>query len=67
VAVLGLLYTYVGLAPAETLIAGLAVVYYLLLVWAFFYLFHPDLTDVFEWHWAQNLADMQLRPVPMPA
>lgn len=67
VAVLALLYAYVGLTPAETLLAGLAAAYYLFLVWAFFYLFHPGLTDVFEWYWAQNLADSQPATQPMPA
>jgi hypothetical protein len=57
VAILALLYTYVGLAQVETLIAGMALVYYAFMIWAFFYLFHPNLTDVFEWHWAQNHID----------
>jgi hypothetical protein len=56
VAVLAMLYTYVGLAQVEMLIAGLAGLYYLFTIWSFFYLFHPNLTDVFEWHWAQNLT-----------
>jgi hypothetical protein len=67
VAVLALLYTYVGLAEVETLIAGLAVICYTFMVWAFFYLFHPNLTDVFEWHWAQNLADSHAPSRTVPA
>ena len=67
VAVLGLLYLYVGLAHVETLIAALAGIYYLFMVWAFFYLFHPNLTDVFEWHWAQNLADARAASRAVPA
>ena len=67
VAVLGLLYLYVGLAHVETLIAALAGIYYLFMVWAFFYLFHPNLTDVFEWHWAQNLADARAASGAVPA
>jgi hypothetical protein len=57
VAVLGLLYWYVGLAHVEVFIAAAIGVYYAFLVWAFFYLFHPSLTDVFEWHWAQHVAE----------
>jgi hypothetical protein len=66
VAVLGLLYAYVGLAQVETLIAGLALVYYAFMVWAFFYLFHPNLTDVFEWYWAQNHIDARTRTAALP-
>jgi hypothetical protein len=65
VAILGLLYTYVGLAHVETLIAGMAAAYYLFMIWAWFYLFHPNFTDVFEWHWAQNLLDAKARPAPL--
>jgi hypothetical protein len=57
VAVFGLLYAYVGLAHIETLMAGLAGLYYAFMIWAFFYMFHPSLTDVFEWNWTQNLAE----------
>lgn len=61
VAVLGLLYSYVGLAQVETLIAGAIVVYFLFLVWAFFYLFHPNLTEVFEWNWEGTHAERRVR------
>ena len=57
VAVFGLLYVYVGLAHIETLIAGLAGVHYAFMIWAFFYLFHPRLKEVFEWNWTQTLVE----------
>jgi hypothetical protein len=61
VAVIGLLYVYVGLAHVESLIGALAGAYYLFMVWAYFYLFHPNLTDVFEWHWLQTVMEAQGR------
>jgi hypothetical protein len=66
VAVLGLLHVYVGLAHIETLIAGLAAGVYLFLIWVWFYLFHPNLTEVFEWNWAQNATAPQARAASLP-
>jgi hypothetical protein len=62
IAVLGLLYWYVGLAHVEVFIAAAVGLYYAFLVWAFFYLFHPTLTDVFEWHWAQHVVEAKAEP-----